>query len=246
MQDQILHELTDIKYYLARLTGSASLPADEQFTGEVLDKAAKEFQVMSIQRGEWVKDSEISKIIKKAPYRAGTFIRENFSFTNFFKRGHDYYYNREDLVLLAKELKQRNIDLSRYIELKEEQLRFEKSRATVPKKTAKSKSFKLPKDAKNIPESPPVLPSADAVKQELKTLKDVFFQNKYEEYLDIYKGNFAMLKNIYYFEKYMAPGLKRQLQKWCSCFNEANRLLVDITKKKETFIPVKEENMIRL
>ncbi|MES2329644.1 MAG: hypothetical protein V4539_08585 [Bacteroidota bacterium] len=246
MQEQILNELTIIKLYLAKLTGSSALPPDEQFTNEVLDKAAKEFQVMCMERGEWVKDSDISKIIKKAPYRAGNFIRENFSFVNFFKRGHDYYFNREDLTLLAKELKQRNVDLSRYIEFKEEQAKFEKARATVPKKNPKSKPFKLPKDAKNVPESPRVLPSADAVRQELKTLKQTFLQNKYEEYIDIYNGSFAMIKHIYYFEKYMEPGLKRQLHKWCSSFNEANTLIVDITKKKEKFIPVSEENMISL
>lgn len=247
MENQILIELTAIKVCLTKLVGSPTEPSSGGFSNDLLDKAAKEFQTLSIQRGEWLRESEIDKVIKKAPYRAGIFLRETLGFTNFFKKGHDYYYNKEDLLSLAKELKERDVDLKRYMELKDDQLRFEKARSTTTqKKSTKSKPFKLPKDAKNIPASPPVLPPVDAVRKELKALKSTFFQNNYGEYIDIYKGSYSMLKHIYFLEKYMEPGLKRQINKWCQAFNEANQLIFDITKKKEVFIPIKEEDMIQL
>lgn len=51
---------------------------------------------------------------------------------------------------------------------------------------------------------------------------------------------------IYWFEKYLEPGLKKRCKKWCEDFNYANHAIEEVTKKKETFIPVQEEDMIQL
>jgi hypothetical protein len=45
-----------------------------------------------------------------------------------------------------------------------------------------------------------------------------------------------MVKHIYFFEKYLEPGLKRRCRKWCDDFNYANNALEMITGKKEKFI----------
>jgi len=45
-----------------------------------------------------------------------------------------------------------------------------------------------------------------------------------------------MLKHVYFFQKYLEPGLKRRCQKWCEDFNYANHALELITGKKEKFV----------
>jgi hypothetical protein len=78
-------------------------------------------------------------------------------------------------------------------------------------------------------------------------LKDEFYEDKFSDYIDIYKDNYAMVKSIYYFEKYLDPKIKRRIFRWCSEFNVVNRIMEEITQKKaEKFIPVPESEMIRL
>lgn len=55
MEDQILKELTLIKICLAKLVGNPEVSTGAQFSNELLDKAAKDFQTLTIQRGEWLK-----------------------------------------------------------------------------------------------------------------------------------------------------------------------------------------------
>ncbi len=98
MENKLLSEIKELKAILAQLVGTADLPSKERFSKEALAKAAKEFQNLSIERGEWVKDYDISKHIRNAGYRAGAFIRTEFAFTNYFKKGQVYYYNKKDLV----------------------------------------------------------------------------------------------------------------------------------------------------
>jgi hypothetical protein len=51
---------------------------------------------------------------------------------------------------------------------------------------------------------------------------------------------------MYYFEKYIDPTIKKNARKWCEDFNYANHALQLITKKKEAFVPVKDEDIIEL
>lgn len=249
MQKELLAEVKELKTLIAKLIGTSDLPTTEQFSKEALDKAAKQFQKLSIERGEWVEDSNIDKCIKHAPYRAGTFIRQEFGFSNFFKRGQTYYYNKKDLVALGKELKERNVDLGRYMEYMEDQAKFKKyleSTNENGKGKRKIKAFQLPYDLKDITSSPAKAPSADIIKEDLVRLKEEFFQFNLSEYVDIYRGNHAMMKFIYHFEKYLEPELKKKCKRWCENFNYANQALELVTKKKEVFVPVKEEDMIQL
>ena len=64
MQKQILSEIKELKSLLAKVIGTSELPPEQQFSVEAIDKAAKEFQKLAIDRGEWVKDEDISKFIK--------------------------------------------------------------------------------------------------------------------------------------------------------------------------------------
>ena len=250
MQKELLAEIKELKTAISTLIGTSDLLPEEQFSKEALDKAAKQFQKLSIERGEWVSDSDITKYIKNAHYRAGAFIIREFNFTNYFKSGRTFFFNKKDLIALAKELKERNVNLGRYMEYIDDQVRFKKSLANAAEnnkdKKNKRKSFKIPADLKDFNTSPVKMPSADIIREDIKRLKEEFFQYKLSDYVDIYKDNYAMMKHIYWFEKYLEPGLKKRCRKWCEDFNYANHALEEVTKKKETFIPVQKEDMIQL
>lgn len=104
MENQILEELKKLNLVLSKVIGSSELPEASRFSKKAIDKAAKEFQKLAIQRGEWVKNEHISKYIKNAPYYSAKFIVEDLKFKNYFKRGNEYYLNKEDLIKLGKEL----------------------------------------------------------------------------------------------------------------------------------------------
>ena len=249
MQKEILSEIKELRTALTQVLGISDLPPDQQFLKEALNKAAKEFQKLNIERGQWVADHSVGKYIKNAGYRAGAFIRQEFGFSNYFKRGQTYYYSKKDLISLGKELKERNVDLGRYMEFIEDRTKFKKymsEAAQNNKGKLKNKSYKLPADVNNITTSPPPMPGASVIRDDIKRLKEEFFQYKLSDYIDIYKDNYAMTKFIYHFEKYLEPGLKRRCKKWCDDFNYANHALEEVTKKKEKFIPVKDEDMIQL
>lgn len=249
MQKEILSEIKELRTALTQVLGIADLPPDQQFLKEALNKAAKEFQKLNIERGQWVADHSVGKYIKNAGYRAGPFIRQEFGFSNYFKRGQTYYYSKKDLISLGKELKERNVDLGRYMEFIEDRTKFKKylsEAAQNNKGKLKNKSYKLPTEVNNITTSPPPMPEASVIREDIKRLKEEFFQYNLSDYIDIYRDNYAMTKFIYHFEKYLEPGLKRRCKKWCDDFNYANHALEEVTKKKEKFIPVKDEDMIQL
>lgn len=246
MQKQILSELKEMKSILAKLIGTIDLPVDEQFSLEAINKAAKQFQKMKVERGEWVEEREIGKYLKGADWRTGKFIRAEFGFSSCIKQGHYHLYCKKDLVALNSVLKEKNIDIKRYMEYKWDEVAFKKKLTAVKKTTKGKKPFQVPAGLKDITTSAIPLPSVELVKEDLNRLKEEFFLHKMAEYVDIYKDNHAMMKFIYHFEKYIEPQIKRRCKKWCEDFNYANHALELITKKKEIFVPVKEEEMIQL
>ena len=248
MQNEILAEIKELRTALTLVLGVSELPPNQQFLKEALNKAAQEFKKLNIERGLWVADHSVGKYIKNAGYRAGSFIRQEFGFSNYFKRGQTYYYSKKDLISLGKELKERNVDLGRYMEFIEDQAKFKKylSDAGHNKGKLKNKSYKLPVEVNNVTTSPPPLPLADLIREDLKRLKEEFFKYKLSDYVDIYRESHVMMKFVYHFDKYFEPGLERRYKKWCEDFNYANHAIEEVTKKKETFIPVQKEDMIQL
>jgi len=98
MDNQILKEIKEVRLLLSKMIGTSELPEEQKFSKEALDKAAVEFKALSLQHGEWI--SDISKIIKGAPYGSGKFIVEHLGFNNYFTRGKTRYFNRKDLMAL--------------------------------------------------------------------------------------------------------------------------------------------------
>jgi hypothetical protein len=77
-------------------------------------------------------------------------------------------------------------------------------------------------------------------------LEEEYFKFDLAQYIDIYQGNYAMMKSDYMFMKYRNKELGARCRKWCDNFNYANNALKALTKKRNNFIPVKKEDMIEL
>jgi len=247
MEKTLLTEIQELKRVITVLIGVSDLPTENQFSKDALENAAKQFQKLSIERGEWIIDGDISKYIKTAGHSSAKFIIQELKFTNYFKKGHNFYFNKKSLIDLSNALKERNIDLRRYIELIETELSFKKSLIiAVENKKGKKKPFELARDLKDINTTPISMPSPDIVRADIKRLNQEFINLKFADYIDVYKNNFAMLKYIYMFERYLNQGVLRSCKKWCNDFNYAQEALQKITNKKEPFIPIAEDDMIEL
>lgn len=248
MQKQILTELKELRYALSKIAGTSDLPTEAQFSVTALDKAASEFKKMQIARGEWIPENEISKYVKNAGWSSGSFIRTELNFSNYFKQGRSYYYNKTDLIALSKELKDRNVNLSRYIEYRASEAAFKRkvTEAAKNKKANKRRPYELPDELREITTSETPLPSVDLVKADIKSLEDEFFKSDLAQYIDIYQGSYAMMKSDYMFMRYRNKELGSKCRKWCDNFNYANNALKALTKKRNNFIPIKKEDMLEL
>jgi len=248
MCTKIENDIAQIKRILATLVGAADRSVENPFSEEILDKVAKDFLRLSIERGDWVKDDDIRKFIKTAPHNAGSFLRNEFAFANWYRHGHQHYYSKKDLVAFNEQLQKRNIDLSRYQEMLEDKRAFEKSFAKKALKKVKktAKGFKMPHGVKNITTSDIPKPDPEIVKADLARLKEEFKQNNLAAYIDVYKGVHAMMKHNYMFRRYLEKGLPQTARKWCDDFNYANDALKAITGKKQKFDPPEDKNAIEL
>ena len=245
-QEQILNEIKELKSIIAKLLGLSNPSIENPFSAEGLEKAAKEYRKLSIERGEWVSSHDIRKFVKSASYNSANFLIKHLQFSNYFKRGSTYYFNKQDLIALAKELKDRNVDLGRYEELKVDQEKFKKYLENAKQNKKGKKAFKITIDAKNITSDPVKLPPVEELKAELKKLREEFLQYKLAEYVDVYRDSYAMIKYLYHVQKYIEPDVQKRIRKWIIDFNNVNHLLTESKVKKEKFIPIKDEDIIQL
>lgn len=246
MNENIISELRDIKSILSKLLGTSGLKPGDQFPTEVLDKVAKLFLKFRTERGEWIEENGLSKYFKDCHWYTGKFIREHFMFNDYYKHGRSYFYNKKAIQRLAEELKNRNVSIARYMEFANSQATFEKKMEEYKTRKKGKRPYTLPDDLRDIQTSDPPRPDVQVVKDDLKRLKEEFFSNNMAEYVDIYKESYAMMKNMYYLDKYLDSSIKNMCRKWCDNFNYANHAYQLLTKKKAKFIPVKDDDMFEL
>ncbi|MBK7310362.1 MAG: hypothetical protein IPI93_06110 [Sphingobacteriaceae bacterium] len=228
---EILNELKKLNTVLSKVLGSSELTESKRFSKESIDKAAKEFQKLAIQRGEWVKNEGISKYIKNAPYNPAKFIIEELKFGNYFKRGHQYYLNKTDLIKLGQELKDRDVNLKRYLEFKDDKAKFDKYLKKVLKNPSKI-PYELPEDMLNITTSKPPSPLISKIREHVKQLKREFEECEYGKHIDVYQDSYAMFKDFYRYRDYLDKDLLRRLNKWRDDFNLANSLIHEFGRKR--------------
>jgi hypothetical protein len=236
MEEKILNELKQIRKLLSEMLGTSDLPAKEKFSKEAISKMAKEFQKMAIERGEWVSSGELSKVIKHADWRSDRIIIEKLGFTNYFKRGHSWYFNRKDLVELGKELKARNINLEKYQELLNDQEKFHKlvNSINFPKGTKRKRHFNIPENLRDIYSKPYSAPTEELVRNEIDLLMEEYKKFDLSEYVDLFNGKtHGMFKYDYSFDRYVKPEIKKYCKDWCFKFNYANNALKKILELKE-------------
>ena len=236
MEDKVLSEIKQIRKLLSEIVGTTDLPESQKFSKEAISKAAKEFRKLSIERGKYIPSDEISKIIKHAPWHSGKTIIEKFEFTNYFKRGSTFYFNRQDLIRLNKELKKRNINMGKYCELLNDQEKFRKyvNSIVLPKGRKTRIHFRIPDDLRDIFSKPYSAPTEELVRKEIDTLMEEFKKFDLSEYIDLYYGKtYAMFKYDYSFDRYLKPELKKFCKDWSFKFNYANTALKRIMELKE-------------
>ncbi len=225
MENQVFKELQEIKEILAKMLGTKDLPADQRFSIEAIDKVAKEFQKMAIERGQWLESSDVSKVIKSAPWNCGQLLVEKLEFKDYFKRGHTLYFNKKSLIELGKELKERNINLSDYKELLDDQDKFEKLVKSVELSKGPKKHFKIPENLRDIHIKPYTV-AKEPILKEIDGLMEEYKKFDLSEYIHLYdnKTN-AYFKYDYSLERYLKPELKKYCKDWSFKFNYANKAL---------------------
>ena len=236
MEDMVLSEIKQIRRLLSELVGTTDLPVTQKFSKEAITKAAKEFRKLSIERGQWIPSDEIRRIIKHADWNSGKIIIEKFEFTNYFKRGSTFYFNRKDLIELNKELKKRNINLKKYGELINDKDKFQKyvKGIIIPKSSKTRKHFKIPDGLQDIFSKPYSAPTEELVRKEIEVLMEEYKKFDLSEYIDLFYGKtYAMFKYDYSFDRYLKPDLKKFCKDWSFKFNYANTALKRIMELKE-------------
>lgn len=237
MEEKIFDELKQIRRLLSKLIGTADLPANERFSMEAISKAAKEFQKLTIERGEWIPDNEIDKIIRTAHYCPGKFLIEKMGFTNYFKWGRELYFNKKDLQALNKELKERKIHLDKYHTLYYEKERFDNlvRGINLPKGTKTKKHYKIPDGLQDIHEKPYSPETEQLARNEIKELMEEYKKFDLSEYIELYHDKTqAYYRYEYSFDRYIKPELKKYCKDWCFKFNYANaalKMIIDIRKE---------------
>lgn len=241
MEEKILNEIKQIRRMMSQLIGTYDLPANEKFSKEAISKAAKEFQKLTIERGEWIPDDEIDKVIRTAHYRPGKFIIEHLGFTNYFKRGRELYFNKKDLIALNKELKEKKIHLDKYSDLVYDKVQFENyvKGINLPKGTKTKKHFKIPDGLQDITLKPYSAQTEELARNEIETLTEEYKKFDLSEYIELYFGKTqAYFKYTYSYDRYIKPELKKYCKDWCFKFNYANTALKNI-------LEIKKENELR-
>jgi len=228
MDDQIKKELSELRDAIVYLAKTSDYPRPEQLSYEAINKATGEYIRLTKLRDKWIAESELYDIFDTCHGNIGSFIRHEFEFSNYYKQGREYFYNRNDLLALAKELKVRNVNLPRYMKLKSEEEQFVKKVVATEKVkvgSKKKKTFKVSDAIFNINSTDFPFPSVDLIKEDIEVLMRKYKEQNLSEYIDIYQGNFAMVKYDYDLEKYVSDKVTRVCKKWCDNFNYANTAL---------------------
>jgi hypothetical protein len=235
MEDKIYAELKQLRLLLAKVVGTQELPKREQFSKDAMKKAAAEFRELQTERGEWVAEHDISKVIKKAPYWCGKFIIEKFGFKNYFVRGKKYFFNRKDLMALNKELKARKINLSTYMDLEEDKEKFHKYLNELRQGKKRRPRFKIPENLMDINSQPYNHPPIEKIQAHLDSLLKEFEKYKLVEFIDIFDDH-ARVKSIYWFDRYLDKEKRKQCDKWCFEHNYAQNALREIKRIRSQVI----------
>jgi len=232
MSKKILTEISDIKKILSVLIGSSHIPEPQKFSKVTLDKAAKLFIKLKLVQDQWINSYDLNKYFKGCyRYEVGKFLREEFGFINYYSKGKAFFYNKQDIINLAQELKPRDVDLATFMELRrgQQQLEEKLNNLAVKNRDARvkgkqKKSYKIPDDLMNIKLSDYKLPDVSVVELDIKNLMDEFKKGGYKNYIDIYHDS-AFIKYDDNIREYLTGAKGARYRSWCRRFGKARYAL---------------------
>ncbi|UAY55667.1 hypothetical protein [Arachidicoccus terrestris] len=230
---------------MGKLLELSDLATDSKFSMQKVESAAKSFLKFQSERGQWIAEDSLEKYFKGC-WSAGKFIREHFGFNDWIKYSYSYLYNRKSIERLADELKKRNVDLQRYTEYVASQALFQKKMDEFFEKKKGRYAYLLPDDLADIQTTDVPKPDVKLVQDDITELRKEFDEFKMIEFIDVYKGHYAVLKTDYSFYKYRDSELIDRCKKWCHNFNYANEALKLLTNRNVKFNPIKDEDMLEL
>ena len=236
MADEILQILKEIKESLSIVLGTNKLPAEKQFSMEALDKASKEFKKLRKENDQWVMSYDIHKYIKSAPYNnVGNFIRDEFQFTNTYLKGKSVYFYKKDLINLSKELEARNIDLARYMELKSERERIEKTPvdkyALRKQKKIQTGGYRIPQGLKDISAKQKTKKSLPELQAKLDLLMEEYSNESLAEHIELLGDSSAFYKDFSYYS--LKDDLRKRLSRWIRAYQNVKHEIGEYSVKKK-------------
>lgn len=236
MKDEALEILKEIKESLSIVLGTNKLPAEKQFSIEALDKAAIEFKKLRKEHDQWVVGYEIHKYIKSAPYNnAGNFIRDEFQFTNTYLKGKSVYYYKKDLINLSKELEARNIDLSRYMELKSERERIEKAPVNKYELRKQKKiqlgRYRIPQGLKDVSAKQKIKKPLPELQAKLDLLIEEYSNENLSEHIELLGESSAYFKDFSYYG--LKDELRKRLSRWIRAYQNVKYEIGEYSVKKK-------------
>ncbi len=221
MKDEAIILLKEIKESLSIVIGTNNLPVEKQFSIEALNKAAKEFSKLRKDNNQWISGYDIPKYIKSAPYNnIGNFIREELQFSNIYTKGKSVYYYKKDIINLGNELKERNIDLARYMELKAEKERIEKA---APDKYLLRKAkkiqvgrYKIHPSLKDIEAKQKIKKPLSELQSKLDALMEEYNSGNLSEHIELLGENNAFYKDFSYYG--LKDEFRKRLGRWIRAY----------------------------
>lgn len=96
--------------------------------------------------------------------------------------------------------------------------------------------FKIPENLIDITSEPYNHPPKEKVLKHIDSLMEEYESFKLNEFIDIFQDDYARVKHIYYFDRYIEPAKRKQCDKWCFEFNYAQNALKEIRKIRSQVI----------
>ena len=179
---------------------------------------------------------DIHKYIKSAPYNnVGNFIRDEFQFTNTYLKGKSVYFYKKDLINLSKELESRNIDLTRYMELKLERERIEKppvdKYALRKQKKIQTGRYRIPQGLKDISAKQKIKKPLPELQAKLDLLMEEYSNESLAEHIELLGESSAFYKDFSYYS--LKDDLRKRLSRWIRAYQNVKYEIGEYSVKKK-------------
>jgi hypothetical protein len=214
---------------LTKLIGFAYPTVDKPYSAEKIEIAARHFRKLRDERREWIKESDLGKYIKDAPYGVGKFLREEFQFCNYYKT-HQYYYNRKDIEEFVNELSTREVNLKLYMDLLRTETKFRKNvEMALSVKVKKGIAFRIPNYLKDLIPTQGKAPTVGEVEHKIRLLRLDYDSDNISEYVELYYNDTLAYPKSGVRLDLLDFSTRMRCLNWMDNFNSANEIMKKLT-----------------